>query len=399
MLTDPRRTIAVLQVLSLLSLGSAALVTLSGVPAGTGGAVAAALTFVLAALCIAVLWAIRARLGTARGRAACSVAVVVLSTPAAMLGTVGFAIPELILAVALAVIDLSVLAGALSIAWISLLGVVLHLVRAADPLSGLAVGLVNAVPLAVLLCFGLALGAALRGYESRRARDQEVIERLRRAAATEKELVLADERARSARDLHDGLGHRLTVVVMSLDFAERMRERDARRSWEEIAAARDVAQDALAHMRTWVRALSPVRVPEARGLAALEAIAESFRGTGLSVRLEAERGADAALRGAREPVSLLVYRAVQEGLANALRHARAREVLLAVTAADGSIGVRLCNDLDDRARREVPEGPAAEGFGLRALAERAATHGGHVRAAREGERFVLTLHLPDGAER
>lgn len=121
----------------------------------------------------------------------------------------------------------------------------------------------------VLLCFGVALGSALRSYQQAHARDQqelaerdeamarleEAITRLRRTAEIEKELLLADERARSGRELHDRLGHRLTLISMGLEFARRTRDDDPENSWIEVATADATARETLTEMRTWGRAL------------------------------------------------------------------------------------------------------------------------------------------------
>ena len=112
---------------------------------------------------------------------------------------------------------------------------------------------------------------------------------------------------------------------MSLELAERMRGIDVDQAWEEIRTAKDTTSDALAEMRMWARALNPVRDAGARGLAALELIAESFRGTGLTVDVSGDEASDRELASDDE-VALLIYRAVQEGLTNALRHSRARTV-------------------------------------------------------------------------
>lgn len=388
----PRRMLPVLQSLALACLAIAAVL---GFPtdqeAGADGAWLVSLVWGVLAIVIAGAWMLRARLRTPRSRAVLSVVVVLLVTPVAVFGRIGFTVPVLLLAVALVVLDVSVRAGIAATVWIGALGIALHVASWGDLRTGLGIGLLNSVPVMVLLCFGIVLGWTLGAYELQLRRDAALIDRLRRAAETEKELLLADERARSARELHDGLGHRLTLVSISLDFAERMRERDAQAAWGEVAQAHTTSQEALEEMRTWVRALSPVRDPAARGASALDAIAESFRGTGLAVEVTVDDRSNTVLT-TDDALSLLVYRAVQEGLTNALRHGRAREVQLGLRAADGQLRLRMSNDLGPGA--QVPDGEAEPGFGLRGLAERALARGGGLRAAREGDRFLLALQLP-----
>lgn len=215
----------------------------------------------------------------------------------------------------------------------------------------------------------------------------EANEQLRGSIEIEKELVLAEERARSARELHDGLGHRLTLVGMYLDFADRQRHTDPARAWKEVSEARETVHEAMAEMRLWVRALNPVRVEGAEGVAALDAIAEAFRGTGVDVRID--------IAGVERPlppgVVLFCHRFVQEGLTNALRHARARRVDIGIDYAAVLDGPAVTITLADDGGASPAAGAAGvagagpelrPGFGLRSLAERAAQLGGTFEAVR-----------------
>lgn len=351
---------------------------------------------------IAALWVLRARTGSSTARTVLAVLTMLLPIPVIVLGNLSFTLPLVMMIVALAVLDRPILTGVLLSMLHPVVVVVLHLVYA----SGIVAALLNASALVALMGFGVLLGAALRAYEQAHARDlrmigerdraaahlRDAMEKLRRTSELEKELVLAEERTRSAQDLHDGLGHRLTVISMSLEFAQRMRDRDAAAAWHEVHGADRTAREALAEMRTWVRALSPVRDAEATGIAAFEAIAESFRGTGLevTVRTEGEHAAELELG---EEAHLLLYRAVQEGLTNALRHSRAQKVSIVVGTTDREAELRIINDLDQAAQQRVPEGASEPGFGLRGLAERAQRFGGDATGYREGEHYILQVRM------
>ncbi|GAB2541997.1 sensor histidine kinase [Brachybacterium huguangmaarense] len=396
---DVHRALPLLQVLALASLVFFTLQLVGLAAESTGGQQDAydlmALGAMVALVGISLAWLARRRTARPGLRAALAVTVLVLSAQFALVGSLGLSIPVVMLALALVVIDVSTVAGLAGAGVLLALGSAIAL-ESGSPLWFV---LFNTVGVGVVLGVGVALGVLLRAHEEARARDRRLLAdleaamvRLRSAAATEKELVLADERTRAARDLHDGLGHRLTLIAMSLEFAERMRRRDADAAWQEVATARGTAVEAMDEMRTWVRALSPVRDADATGLAALDAIAESFRGTGL--RVTVDRHGDSEPVELDEDVSLLLYRAVQEGLTNALRHGRAREVGIDVHAADGTVCLRITSDLGDAASGMLPEGPLTPGFGLRGLAERAAALGGGASARREGERVVLDVEVP-----
>ncbi|MDN5791272.1 MAG: histidine kinase, partial [Micrococcales bacterium] len=232
---------------------------------------------------------------------------------------------------------------------------------------------------ALFLLFGLTYGMLLRqAHHERMEREQALVALdatntklqaanagLRRSAARERELVLLQERARSARELHDGLGHRLTVVSMSLDYATRMRLQDPDRAWSEVATARVQVSDAMAEMRMWVRALHPAEVGQLDGSASFDAIAATFRGTGLEVCVETA-GDEQPLTPA---VSLLCHRVIQEGLTNAVRHAKASRVDIGVDYDASQLRLKLSNNRSG-ASTVTREDPVVEGFGLRSLRER-----------------------------
>lgn len=390
------RTLVVLQAVALCCLLTAAVLrTVDAVQTGDGLPVA--ITWLALVPIITALWALRPRMVRAAHGVEWTMLAVLLATPIAVFGTLDFTIPVLLLVVAFAVVDVPLRAGVHATIWISCVGFALHVFGSMTSwnavLAGAAQGLINVVPLAVLLCFGIALGLSLRSFEMRRHDDQKVIDRLRHATEMEKELLLSDERARSARELHDGLGHRLTLVSMSLELAERMRGTDVNQAWEEIRTAKDTTSDALAEMRMWVRALNPVRDAGARGLAALELIAESFRGTGLAVDVSGDEASDRELASDDE-VALLIYRAVQEGLTNALRHSRARTVHIFLTVKERRMELAVINDFGRATAAEAPESVPDFGFGLRGIFDRTAERGGSMHARRIGGEFHLDVVVP-----
>ena len=394
---DPPTGAALLPVLQILSLVCLAFSGLQLLPQYMG---VWACYYVLTTAGVAgIMWMARRRAAPGRARAVCSVTVLVLLTGPALLGTIGFVVPALIVAAALLVIDIGVRA--------SLAGDVVAPAAGAAliPVSGGGPGeiLVTVVPMAVLMSVGTALGLALSRYDAALvAQGRAIVERdaaleeVRRRAVLEKELMLARERARAAHELHDGLGHRLTRIGMSLEFAGRVRHSDPVAAWEEVAVAERTSREAVREMRTWVRALSPVRAEGDRGVAGLEDVAASFRGTGVRVRVTDELSP----RSLTEAAELLVYRTVQEGLTNALRHSRARLVSIRVSAVDRGALVTVTNEIPAERLESIPRAPVGEGsgasagFGLGGLSERAAELGGALTAGRDGDSFRLTLTLP-----
>lgn len=230
-------------------------------------------------------------------------------------------------------------------------------------------------PIAVLATFVLGMASATIEARRRRQEAQELLERVR-------ELAVAEERARIARDMHDSIGHQLTVIKMGLENAERFRERRPDAAWAEVAAAKKLTAEALADARRWVRALRPLALDGAIGSAALEQLAMSFHGTGVDVRFSVH-GAERRLGPDTE---LVLYRALQEGLTNALRHANAETVTVTLEFHDDRVTLVVADD---------GTGSGTPGFGLTSLTERAEALGGTLRAGpRAGGGFELRVDLP-----
>lgn len=239
---------------------------------------------------------------------------------------------------------------------------------------------------AVLFSLVLIVAALLRAIETQRAELAHANAQLTDAMKTSRDLVLAEERARAAAELHDGLGHQLTLISMSLEYADRMREKKPELAWREVANASETTRQALADMRLWVRALHPARLDQLGEPGAFDAIAEVFRGTGLDVAVDVSSTEHLGTSHA-----LFAYRLIQEGLTNVLRHAGATGVVFAVSR-DKSGALRLT--VGDNG---TGTGDIQPGYGLRGLMERAEELGGQLRLVRPGRLGGLDLvaELPD----
>ncbi|WP_432871638.1 sensor histidine kinase [Microbispora rosea] len=244
--------------------------------------------------------------------------------------------------------------------------------------STIANGIVQATAMAVFSAFVLGMAASTLEARRRREEAQGLLERIR-------ELAVAEERARMAAEMHDSVGHHLTVIKMGLENAERFRERRPDAAWGEVRQAKELTVEALADARRWVRALRPLALDGRVGGAALERLAASFDGTGISVSFEV-RGEERRLEADTE---LVLYRVLQEGLTNALRHAKAEHVHGTLTFGDSRVALVVSDDgtgRDDRSRG---------GFGLASLADRARALGGTLAGGnRPGGGFELRAELP-----
>jgi signal transduction histidine kinase len=210
-------------------------------------------------------------------------------------------------------------------------------------------------------------------------------EKLREHAAQAEELAATRERNRLAREIHDGLGHCLTVVHVQLEAARTTLSRDPDRADSAIEKAQSMNHLALQEVR---RSVSALRSSPLQGRPLEQALKQL-----VAENSAAGLGAELAIQGdAREltpPAASALYRAAQEGLTNARKHARPQlvRVTLDYRGAD-----RVCLTVadDGQGARE-----RAEGFGLIGLRERAQLLGGTVSVRTSpGEGFALIIEVP-----
>ncbi|MEW1842710.1 sensor histidine kinase [Nonomuraea angiospora] len=247
---------------------------------------------------------------------------------------------------------------------------------------GIPEATVQTVVTVVFAAFVLGMTSAVLEARRRREEAQRLLARVR-------ELTVAQERARMGAEMHDSIGHHLTVIKLSLENAERFRSRRPEAAWDEVRQAKELTVEALADARRWVRALRPLALEGRVGSAALERLAASFDGTGLAVSFEVV-GGEVPL----EPdVELVLYRVLQEGLTNAVRHAGACRVDGTLTFSGEAVVLAVADDGKGRDR----EGRG--GFGLSSLAERARAVGGTLVARdRPGGGFEVRAELPVGVK-
>ncbi|SDI20572.1 sensor histidine kinase [Nonomuraea jiangxiensis] len=218
----------------------------------------------------------------------------------------------------------------------------------------------------------------------------EVGERLHRAESAATAAAALADRQRLAADLHDIVAHTLAVTVLHLGGARLALEHDPREAAAGIAEAERLARQSMAELRKVVHVLAeensdPAVVAPQPTASRLAELFEEYRTAGL----ELESSVHGELSAVGPTTGMVLYRLVQEALANASRHAPRRpvEVRLRV-AADGAVSATVANLLPDRPSRHNG------GMGLRAMADRVGMVGGHVTAGPEDDRWVVRTELP-----
>lgn len=211
--------------------------------------------------------------------------------------------------------------------------------------------------------------------------------RLREQADQTHELATTRERNRLAREIHDGVGHYLTVINVQLDAARSLLERDPAQAANVLAKASRLSREALDDVR---RSVGSLRTEEAH-----RALPEVLR----DLVIDAGLPIDFAVGGEPRPLSAAaehaLFRAAQEGLTNVRKHAAATHAELRL---DFRSDKRICLQLRDNGRGGASAPAAAAdsaGFGLRGMRERVALLGGQVQTANPpGGGFLLTVEVP-----
>ena len=257
--------------------------------------------------------------------------------------------------------------------------------------DGVRDGFINGFVLFAIAAFASSL---LQANRARREAQQLLSDlqaahrQLQEFAAQVEELAVAQERNRLSRDLHDTLGHRLTVSIVQLEGAERLIAASPERASQMVNSVRQQLNEGLSEVR---RTVGMLRTPVATDLSlpkALHELAIDFeKATQLPIRVTVPD----SLPPLPEAHRLAVYRAAQEALTNIQRHAQASEASLTMDLSAEALTLRVRDN-----GIGLPDEADQKGFGLRGMRERIMQLGGSVelRSAKTDGTTVL-IQLPN----
>ncbi len=206
----------------------------------------------------------------------------------------------------------------------------------------------------------------------------DIVRELDRARRAEGRLAAAQERLRLAGDLHDLQGHHLQVIALQLELAEKMMPRDPDAAIDQVRAARASVDDARRGTRDLAARFRGVPLPDE-----LANAADLLRAAGLTVDLLMDTAADRAPADVLGPV-------VRESTTNVLKHGGGVSASLSLARHQGAWVLVVENDARGAAS------PVGDGAGLSGIADRVGAVGGTMDATRPGDRFRLTVRVPEG---
>jgi signal transduction histidine kinase len=207
-----------------------------------------------------------------------------------------------------------------------------------------------------------------------------------RLARLERQAEQLMERNRLARELHDSVGHALTVTTLQAAAAVRLLDTDpefARRALTAIEETGRTALEDLDHVLGLLREDASAKTPQ-RTLADLDGLFGQTRSAGVEVDAEVGRVQDVPPVVSRE-----AYRIVQEGLTNALRHAGKVRVSVRLAVTGSRLELEMVNPVTGAA--PVREGG---GRGLRGIRERVTILGGRMSAGADDGRWRVFVAIP-----
>jgi two-component system sensor histidine kinase DesK len=214
----------------------------------------------------------------------------------------------------------------------------------------------------------------------------ESVERLRQTRAELARVAVAEERLRIARDLHDLLGHSLSLITLKAELSRRVVDTDPQRAAREMAELETVARQSLSDVRA---AVAGYRQPELA--AELGAARQLLTAAGIACQITVP-----GALGLPGEVDAVTAWTIREGITNVVRHARATSAAISVAAGPDTVTAEITDNGAGPATGggETP-GSGTTGSGLAGLGERVRALGGDLVAERIRPRgFRLRVTIP-----
>jgi signal transduction histidine kinase len=248
----------------------------------------------------------------------------------------------------------------------------------------------------MIMALGVISSRTVLGERVHRLRSEQLRADLEEAdrqlkAYSEHALATMQERNHLAREIHDGLGHYLTVINVQLEKAMAFRTRDPQAADQAILDAKRLTGEALEDVRVTMGSLEPRHESFSLRPAVEQLVANMAYNINVDVRI------DGSEEGFSRQSLISLYRALQEGLTNIQKHSGAHEVRIRINLGDSEAGLYLSDDGRgfDPAILESSGGKRHEGYGLQGVRERLQLIGGSMELwSKAGAGTTLHVTVP-----
>lgn len=242
---------------------------------------------------------------------------------------------------------------------------------------------------ATLMAAAIALGDSTRSRRVLRAEQEQTTRLIAQEHAYQAEQQVQAERVRMARELHDVIGHSLSVILLHADVAREALGRNEAEARQALLHIRMASAETMRELRTTVKLLrQPDRAPPDRAtvsLTNLTPLLSNAKASGLYITVHCTGAVETLPR----MVDLAAYRIIQEALTNVIRHAQATQVTLTICVDAQAVQLQVVDD------GVAPAATNPHGNGIAGMTERARLLGGTLTAhAQAGGGFVVTALLP-----
>jgi len=197
--------------------------------------------------------------------------------------------------------------------------------------------------------------------------------------------TIQNERKRFAREIHDTLAYTLSNLAMMLEAAKDLTGGERKVLLEHLAQMHDLAKAGAVEVRRAIQALRPVQMNEESGLTAVYRLVKAFnKATQIDVKLNVGNIPPFL----SEEADLAVYRLVQEGMTNALRHGKATVIIISFTSLRGGVCILIKDNGVGSSNFKI-------GYGLTGMRERIERLGGQLNISNgQDGGFVLSVWIP-----
>lgn len=181
------------------------------------------------------------------------------------------------------------------------------------------------------------------------------------------EMSIIEERNRIARDLHDTIGHGLTGTIMGLEMVQVLLDDDLDKAKEMIFNLKDSSRENLVRVREVVNTLNP-NENISKGIESFKELISSFKA---STNVDIDFQIEGQIFKTNPNINIVLYRIIQEGLTNAIRHGKASIIVIRLKFDKKEIELFIKDN-------GVGVGDITKGFGLKSMEDRIFSLGGSI---------------------